>query len=113
MRLGLRGRFVLFVSAIVIAFGVVLTALAVRAQNERLRHELEERGKLLTTVIGSNATDALALLEVSELRMMITEARAQENVIEAVVFDENGRIFTDGTVVNSRRYDLVSEAIRR
>ena len=31
MRLGLRGRFVAFVSAIVIAFGVVLTALSVRA----------------------------------------------------------------------------------
>jgi PAS domain S-box-containing protein len=113
VRLGLRGRFVAFVSAIVIAFGVVLTALAVRAQNDRLRHELEERGKLLTTVIGSNATDALALLEVSELRRMIAEARDQENVIEAVVFDENGRIFTDGTVVNPRRYDLVSEATRR
>jgi PAS domain S-box-containing protein len=103
----------LFVSAIVIAFGVVLTALAVRTQNDRLRHELEERGKLLTTVIGSNATDSLALLEVSELRRLIAEARAQENVIEAVAFDENGRIFTDGTVVNPRRYDLVSEATRR
>ena len=40
MRLGLRGRFVAFVSAIVIAFGVVLTALAVRAQNERLRQTI-------------------------------------------------------------------------
>jgi PAS domain S-box-containing protein len=113
VQLGLRGRFVAFVSAIVIVFGVVLTALAVRAQNDRLRHELEERGKLLTTVIGSNATDALALLEVRELRRLIAEARGQENVIEAIVFDEKGRIFTDGTVENPRRHELVSEATRR
>jgi PAS domain S-box-containing protein len=112
VRLGLRGRFVAFVSAIVIAFGVVLTALAVRAQNDRLRHELEERGKLLTTVIGSNATDAMALLEVSELRRMLAESRNQENVIEVVLFDEHGRIFTDGTVENPRRHALVSEATR-
>lgn len=113
MRLGLRGRFVAFVSAIVIAFGVVLTALAVRAQSERLRHELEERGKLLTTVIASNTTDALAMLEIGELRRMIAEVRSQENVLDAVVFDEDGRTLTDGTFENTRRHDLISEAARR
>ena len=53
MRLGLKGRLVVFVSAFIITFGVVLTALSVRAQNERLRHELEDRCKLLTTVIAA------------------------------------------------------------
>lgn len=113
MRLGLRGRFIAFVSAIVIAFGVVLTALAVRAQNDRLRHELEERGKLLATVIGANTTDALALLKVNELRRMIAEVRAQENVLDAVVFDEDGRVLTDGTVKNPRRHKLISEVAQR
>ena len=113
MRLGLRGRFVAFVSAIVIAFGVVLTALSVRAQNERLRHELEDRGKLLTTVLAANTTDALAMLEVRELRRMIAEARDQENVLDAVAFDEEGRVLTDGTVVNPRRHELIPEAALR
>ena len=113
MRLGLRGRFVAFVSAIIIAFGVVLTALAVRAQNDRLRHELEERGKLLITVIGANTTDPLALLQVRELRGVIAEARAQENVLDAVAFDEDGRVLTDGTVKNYRRHKLISEVAQR
>lgn len=113
MRLGLRGRFVAFVSAIIVAFGVILTALSVHAQNERLRHELEERGKLLTTVIAANTTDALAMLEVSELRKMISEVRGQENVLDAVAFDEDGRVLTDGTVVNPRRHALISEAALR
>ena len=69
MRLGLRGRFVAFVSAIVIAFGVVLTALSVRVQSDRIRHELEERGKLLTTVVASHAVDPLALFDVRKLRL--------------------------------------------
>ena len=113
IRLGLRGRFVAFVSAIVIAFGVVLTALSVRAQNERLRHELEDRGKLLTSVIASNTTDALAMLEVRELRKMIAEARDQEHVLDAVAFDEEGRVLTDGTVVNPRRHEPIPEAALR
>ena len=113
MRLGLRGRFVAFVSAIIIAFGVVLTALAVRGQNDRLRHELEDRGKLLTTVISANTTDALALLEISEVRKIIAEANVQENVLAAVAFDEDGRVLTDGTVENPQRHELISEAARR
>jgi PAS domain S-box-containing protein len=113
MRLGLRGRFVVFVSAIVVAFGVVLTALSVRAQNDLLRHELEERGKLVTTVIGANTTDALSSLEVNELRMIIAEVRSQENVLGVVSFDEDGRVLTDGTLENPRRHKLISEAARR
>jgi PAS domain S-box-containing protein len=92
---------------------VVLTAISVRVQNERLRHELEERGKLLTTVIAANTTDALAMLEVRELRRLISEARDQENVLDAVAFDEDGRVFTDGSVVNPRRHRLISEAALR
>lgn len=113
MRLGLKGRFVVFVSAIIITFGVVLTAFSVRSQNERLRHELEDRGKLLTTVIAANTVDSLAMLEVRELRNMISEARDQENVLDAVAFDEEGRVLTDGTVVNSRRHMMISEAALR
>jgi len=110
MRLGLKGRFVVFVSAIIVAFGLVLTALSVRAQNERLRHELEDRGKLLTTVIAANTTDALAMLDVRDLRKTLSEARDQENVLDAVGFDEDGRVLTDGTLVNSRRHEQISEA---
>jgi PAS domain S-box-containing protein len=113
MRLGLRGRFVAFVSAIVIAFGVVLTALAVRVQTDRVRHELEERGKLLTTVVASHAVDPLALFDVRGLRLMLGETLQQENVVDAVAFDEEGRIITDGTVKNPRRHELIHEAARR
>jgi PAS domain S-box-containing protein len=91
----------------------VLTALAVRVQNDRLRHELEERGKLMASVTASNATNSLALLEVRDLRGMIGEALIQENVLGAVVFDEQGRVLTDGTIDNPRRHGLIGEAARR
>jgi PAS domain S-box-containing protein len=113
VRLGLKGRFVAFVSAIIIAFGVVLTALSVRGQSDRLRHELEDRGKLLTAVIAANSIDALALLEVRELRSVVADARDQENVLDAFAFDEDGRVLTDGTVVNPRRHEFISEAAQR
>ena len=110
MRIGLRGRFIAFVSAIVIAFGVVLTALAVRVQNDRLRHELDERGKLLTTVVANHVTDSLVLLDVSQLRQMIADTLVQENVLGAVIFDEDGRVLTDGRVENPSRHQLIDEA---
>ena len=113
MRLGLRGRFIAGMSAIIITFGLALTTLTVRIQNDRLRHELEERGKLLGTVVAANATDALAHLEVSELRQLMAEARNQENVIDAMVYDDEGRVLTDGTVVNPSRHNFAAEAIRR
>ncbi len=94
-------------------FGVVLTALAVRTQNERLHHELEERGKLLTVVLAANAADALALLDIRELRNLIDEVRNQENVTAAFVFDEDGRLLTDGSVENPLRHELIDEAVRR
>ncbi len=102
-----------FVSAIVIVFGVVLTALAVRVQNERLRHELAERGKLLTVVVSTHATDSLALLDVRQLRQLVSETLTQENVLGAVVFDEDGRVLTDGTVENPSRHQLIDEAARK
>ncbi|MEJ2582496.1 MAG: ATP-binding protein [Acidobacteriota bacterium] len=95
------------------AFGVILTALTVREQNKRMSHELEERGKLLTTVVSANTTDAMALLDIGELRRLIAEARAQENVVDVVAFDEEGRVLTDGTVKNVRRHELIPEAARR
>ena len=113
VRIGLRGRFIAFVSAIVIAFGVVLTALAVRVQNDRLRHELDERGKLLIAVVANHVTDSLALLDVRQLRQMINETLEQENVLDAVAFDEDGRILTDGTVENPSRHRLIGEAARQ
>lgn len=113
MKLGLRGRFIACVSAIVITTGLALTALAVRIQNERLRHELEERGKLLATVVAANSTGALTHLEVSELRRLLAEARNQENVVDAVVYDDEGRVLTDGTVENSRRHTFGAEPVRR
>jgi len=113
MRLGLRGRFVAFVSAIVIALGVVLTALSVRVQSDRVRHELEERGKLLTTVVAGHAVDALALFDVRALRLLLDETLDLENVVDAVAFDEEGRRLTDGTVKNPLRHELIDEVARR
>lgn len=113
VHLGLRGRFIACITAIVITFGLALTALAVRLQNERLRHELEERGKLLGAVVAANSKDALAHLEVSELRRLLAEARNQEYVIDAVVYDDEGRVLTDGTFENPRRHEFGNEAIRR
>jgi PAS domain S-box-containing protein len=113
VRLGLKGRFMVCISAIIVAFWVVMTAYAVKAQNERLRSGLEERGRLLTTLLAANASDAMARFEVHELRRLLAEVTAQEHVLRAVVFDEQGRIVTDGTIKNPRRHQAIDRSIHR
>ncbi len=98
------------VAVFVLGFGVVVALLAVRLQSDRLRSELVERGRLLTAVAAANATDALVLLEIQELRGMLGELRAQPSVIDALAFDEECRVLTDGTFDNLRRHEKVSEA---
>ena len=65
-------------------FGVVVTLLAVRLQADRLRTELVERGRLLTEVAAGNATDALVLLEIQELRSLLGETDAADRILGAV-----------------------------
>ena len=112
VRLGLHARFVLLMSVLVVAFGGVLTTLAVRIQHDGLRHELVERGKLLTSLVGANAEDALALLDVMELRGLLADARTQENVVDALAFDDEYRVLTDGTVDNIRRHEVLPASLQ-
>ncbi len=109
-RLSLYWRILAVVAVFVLGFGVVVALLAVRLQSDRLRSELVERGRLLTAVAAANATDALVLLEIQELRGMLGELRAQPSVIDALAFDEECRVLTDGTFDNLRRHEKVSEA---
>lgn len=109
-RLSLYWRILAVVALFVLGFGVVVTLLAVRLQSDRLRSELVERGRVLTAVAAANATDALVLLEVQELRQMLGELRAQSSVVDALAFDEECRVLTDGTFDNHRRHQKIDEA---
>lgn len=113
LRLGLKGRFIICITAIIVAFWVVMTAYAVKAQGQRLRAELEERGKLLTAVLAANSADAMALLEIHELRRLISEVTDQDHVLRAYAFDAQGRILTDGTVKNPHRHEPIDDRVRR
>ena len=108
-RLPLYWRILAVVAVFVAGFGVVVTLLAVRLQADRLRAELVERGRLLTEVAAGNATDALVLLEIQELRSLLGELRAQPSVVDALAFDEDCRVLTDGTFDNLRRHERVDE----
>ncbi len=108
-RLPLYWRILAVVSLFVLASGLVVTVVAVRLQSDRLRQELVERGRILIVVAGANASDALLLLEIQKLRGMIGELRAQPDVVDALAFDEECRVLTDGTFENPRRHQRIPE----
>lgn len=104
-RLGLQARFVLFVSALVVAFGIVSAAVAIRVQHRRAQAQLEQRGELLVRLTAASAADALALLDVRELRGLMADVRGLDGVASVRVFDEDCRVLTDGTLLNPSRHD--------
>lgn len=112
-RLGLHGRFVVLVALLVVGFGAVVTVLAVRIQNERLRLDLVARGRLLTSLVGADAADALVRLDIQDLRGLLGEVSSQPDVVSAEAFDPECRILTDGTVANPDRYALLPENERQ
>lgn len=109
-RLGLQARFVLFVSALVVAFGTVSAVVAVRVQHHRARVQLEQRGELLARLTAASAADALALLDVRELRGLIADVHGLDDVDRVRVFDDSCRVLTDGTLENPTRHALLAEA---
>ncbi len=112
VRFGLKTRLVVLVAGLLTAFGTVLGALTVYSERQILDEELVARGRLLTSLVGANATDPLALLNVKELRTLLADTRAQRDVIEAVAFDDDCRILTDGTVENPQRHHRLASAQR-
>ncbi len=112
LRYGLMTRFVVLVAGLLAAFGVVLSMLTIYSERQVLDAELVERARLLTSLVGANATDPLALLNVADLRTLLADTRAQRDVVEAVAFDDECRILTDGTIGNPNRHRRLPDEMR-
>lgn len=101
--LGLRGKYILTISLLLVAFSATATALNIRTQREGIRQRLLEKATGMVSILAATATDPLAVLDVARLRYFLADALEQGEVQYAYVFDDQGRIVTDGTHENRFR----------
>lgn len=112
-RIGLGGRFVLSTSALLIVFAVVVTYTTTRAQEAAIRQRLQGEGRSLARILAATSPNFVVALDVRQLRLALAEARAQKSVEYAYVFDDQGRILTDGTKENPHRDRVLDDPVSR
>ncbi|HKE01204.1 MAG TPA: hypothetical protein VKE69_09360, partial [Planctomycetota bacterium] len=102
-RLGLRGKFVLFISALVLAHAGAVTFTSMQVQERQIRQRLDESARATTSLLAETCSNALALLDVRQLGLLLSYVRDQKDVLYAYAFDPEGRILADGTTANPLR----------
>ncbi|MBK9385746.1 MAG: response regulator [Planctomycetes bacterium] len=101
---GLQGRFILFVSLLLIVCGGVVTKLSIDARADEIERRLEERGHAVAGLLARLLPRAIDTLAVDELRAHLAELRVgMPSLRYAYVLDDEGRILSDGTFENPRR----------
>ncbi len=97
MRLGLRGKYILFISVLLTVFSITFTVIGIMAKERAIRARLEEKARAMASLLAASAVDPLALLRIEDLRLLLDDVLNQEEVVYAHIFNERGMIVTDGS----------------
>jgi diguanylate cyclase (GGDEF)-like protein len=109
-RVGLRAKFLLS-SMIFTVFGVAVTAINIRQDQEVIEARLREKARSTVTVLAENAVDPMALLDMQALGLVLRSVRALPEVVYILAFDSQGRILSNGSGVNPHRHKVLNDPI--
>ena len=102
-RAGLARRFTVSISLLLVAFCAVITWSTTRLQEAVITKRFEEKARSLASLLAATSPDFVDALDIRQLRLALADILGQQEVVNACVFDEQGRILTDGTAENRRR----------
>lgn len=109
---GLQARLSLWVATLLLAFGFFALLLSLRSEERTLRQEMVEHTIDLSSMVAASATDPLLLLDVGSLRRLLAGIRQRQGLVtEALIFDEELRVLTDGTHENPRRHEYLGDEL--
>ena len=77
--------------------------------SSELLEQMEQRGKVITTLLAENLVNPLYLLDMDVLRETLAATIAHDDVIFAYIFDENGKILHDGTNMAAMYGQIIEE----
>lgn len=92
---GLREKFVVVVSLVIIASMTIISGYLIKRQNEIYRNELEKRGRALVANLAYNAEYGVILESESELNDLIKGVEQADDVIYVVITNGEKRVLAE------------------
>ena len=111
IRMGLGLKFTMIISTIMIIGTIGLTFFNIKRQQIAAQERLEDKAKALANVSKASAVNPLSLFRIDQLRMQLANILNTDDVVYAYVFDEEGRILTDGTIENKLRDKILEDPV--
>ncbi len=113
MKMGLKTKFILFISLLLISLSAAFTAINIRSNQDTIRQRLAEKARGMASLLGASVSDPLYLLQIEDLRFLLSDVLEQDEVVYAYVFDEEGSVVTDGSGDNPFRFQVLNDDISR
>jgi len=113
MRIGLREKFIIFISILLVSLVTILTFINIKGQQKIIVDRMGDKAKAMALIFAENSADYIYLLKIRELRRFIDDALRHNEVIYAYVFDEDGTILTEGTSENKFRHQILQDPISK
>ncbi len=111
-RIGLRAKFILSISAVVILASVILSWVFIRNQVEQLRNALKERGKSLTKNLAYNSEYGVLTVNKEALITLIQGVIVEEDVVYCLIQDREGEVLALGSRPEGERiYKEIEEVM--
>ena len=112
-RAGLAGRFTVSISLLLVAFCAVITWSTTSLQEAVITKRFEEKARSMASLLAATSPDFVNALDIRQLRLALADVLDQPEVVYAYVFDEQGRILSDGTAENRYRDTTLNDPIGR
>ncbi len=97
-RTGLAGRFAVSISLLLVAFCAVITWSTTSLQEAVITRHFEKEAQSLASILAATSPEFVNALDIRQLRLALADVLGHDEVVYAYIFDEQGRILTDGTV---------------
>lgn len=103
-----------FVFSLIIFFVVIsLTFINILSQEKILKDRLFDEATSVITVLESALAEELFSLQINEVRQHLQHVRANPEVIYTFVYDEYGRIISDGTNRDLFRHQILNDTLTK
>jgi signal transduction histidine kinase len=93
--IGLRAKFVMVVSLVIICSMVIISGYLIKRQNEIYRQELENRGGALVANLAYNAEYGVILESEAELEDLLKGVARSDEIIYAAIYAADGRVLAE------------------
>lgn len=92
---GLKVRFVLIISSLILFTSVILSGFLIKKQSELIQRELDKRGESLVKNLAHNSEYGVLVENEDMLQNLITGLSQEEDVIFVIIQDKNGNILAE------------------